>query len=435
MDTGTIVARITGPPPAPVAIVRLSGPDAFRIAKQLFPALPSPPEHGRLVFGRFAHGDEGYATVFEQGRSYTGEPTAELHVHGSAASVEALSRAACRLGARPAEPGEFSLRAFLNGRLDLAQAEGVCDTVTAVTERQARLAEGLRSGDFSAAVLAVRQPLLDVLAAVEASTDFPDEVGELDRWWAVGRLDEAASQIAAFCAGAAAGRIVREGFRVVVCGQPNAGKSSLFNRLLGAERAIVTSEPGTTRDELEAWTSLDGVPVQLFDVAGLRAADAEAERIGVDRARVRASTADLALYVYDLAAGWGDVDESELGSIRGPRLVVANKLDLARCRPREGALAVSAATGEGVETLVEAIRDAAVQAAEAATPLNERHLSLLDRAAQSVESARAGLAAGDPSDLAAVGLHAAARALGEIVGQEAAPDLLETVFSRFCVGK
>jgi tRNA modification GTPase len=435
MDNGTIVARITGPPPAPVAIVRLSGPDAFPIASALFPGFAPPPKHGRLVFGRFAHGDEGYAVAFEEGRSYTGEPTVEMHVHGSAASVSALLRRACSQGARMAEPGEFSLRAFLNGRIDLAQAEGVCDTVAAVTERQARLAEGLRDGRFSAEVIKARCLVLDALAAVEASTDFPDEVGELDRDQCVARLDEALLRLGALTQGAAAGRIVREGFRVVVCGRPNAGKSSLFNRLLGSDRAIVTAEPGTTRDEIEAWTALEGVPVQLYDVAGLREADAESERLGVDRARARAATADLVLYVYDMAAGWGPADEHELSGLERPLLVVANKCDLGRGRARPGEFALSALRGDGLDDLAQALREAAVHAAEAASPLNERHRVLLERSGQALEEARAGLSAGDPTDLAAVGLHAAARRLGEIVGHDAGPDVLDAVFSRFCVGK
>lgn len=431
----TIAARITGPPPAAVAVVRLSGPDAFAVAARLFEPWPSPPEHGRMVFGRFEHGDEGYGVAFDEGRSYTTEPTVELHVHGSQASVSGLLAAACRAGARLARPGEFTLRAFLHGRIDLAQAEGVAETVAALTERQARQAAGLRTGALSQAVKEARDAALRVLASVEASTDFPDEVGELDRQEAARQLERAERTVQALLQGGAAARVVREGFAVVVCGLPNAGKSSLFNRLLGEDRAIVTPEPGTTRDEIEAWLSLEGVPVRIYDVAGLRDSGHVAERTGVERARRRCREADLALYVFDQSRGWSAEDERERATVAASVVEVANKADLPPGPSRPGALAVSAQSGEGVAGLVDAVRQAALAAAERPGCANERHRELLAEAAARLAEAKAGLAEGHPSDLAAVHLAPAVRRLSEVLGEEAGPDVLDAVFREFCIGK
>lgn len=423
----TIVAPITATGGA-VAVVRVSGDQAWEVAKTVAQASPRP---GRAQYVRYLHGDDGLATLFPAGRSYTGEETAELSCHGSPAAVRALVEACVRAGARLAGPGEFSLRAFMAGRLDLTQAEGVRDLVAARTQAQLRQAGLLREGKLLDYVSKLRDSLIGAIATVEASVDFSDEVGEPDREAIATTLSEALETIEALLASGVGARIVREGFSVAIAGLPNAGKSSLFNAVLGADRAIVTALPGTTRDTLEETLELDGLAVRLLDTAGLRESPDEAESLGVARARETTAQADAVWYVYDRSAGWSENDRLP----DRPTILIANKADLpAAANQPEGALAVSATTGAGILALLTAT--VALAGSQGADGLvNRRHVPLLEEAASAVREARHALVSEAPYDLATVCMRSAVRALGEITGETASPDIVARVFRDFCVGK
>lgn len=428
----TIVAPITGLARAAVALVRVSGPDAWRVGGAVFSPWPETPEPRRAVFGAFAHGDEGFALPFEAGRSYTGEETVEFSVHGSPASVEALVRHCVAAGARPAEPGEFTQRAFLNGRIDLSQAEGVRDTVEAETEAQLRLARLHREGALRKRVRAVRERLLGVRAAIEASVDFSDEIGELDKPRALSALEAARAEAAALEATAQTGALLRRGLRIALVGRPNAGKSSLLNALLGRERAIVTEVPGTTRDFLEERADLHGIPCILIDTAGLRDTEDPVERLGVEKTRAAAAAADRVWYVSDATVGWTDEDARHLASLDRPSVVLANKCDL--CTDPGYGTPVSAATGKGLDALAGSIA-ADLHLAPETPAVNARHAASLQEALEGLRLARDVLASDRPTDLATVGLQQALAALGAITGETASPDVVERLFADFCLGK
>jgi tRNA modification GTPase len=419
----TIVAPITATGGA-VAVVRVSGPGSWRVARAVFELWPDPVEPRRAVYGPFSTGDDGLALPFPAGGGYTGEEAVEFSVHGSHASVTALIEACLDAGARLAEPGEFSLRAFMNGRLDLTQAEGVRALVEARTSAQLRQAARLREGATRDAVRTLRQEVLGVLAAVEAATDFEDETGPLDRTRALERANALIAAIGRLLLSARASRIVQDGLTVAIVGLPNAGKSSLFNAVLGSDRAIVTPIPGTTRDTVEEHVSVDGRLVRLIDTAGLRETMDAVEALGVGRTRDATASADVVWYVYDAAQGWSTADDSECPQ---GAVVVANKSDLAA--PARG-LPVSAVTGEGLPALLSTL-----QSSEPGSIVLPRHAANLREARRALRRVKKTLGTAVPDDLAAVDLCVAARHLGEITGETAPPDVIERVFRDFCIGK
>jgi len=427
----TIAAPITGPGPAAVAIVRLSGGEAWSIGERLFDRWPDPVRPLVVTYGRFFHGDDGFVVPFEAGRSYTGDQTVEMHLHGSSESVRQMLGAAFALGARPAEPGEFTLRAFLNGRIDLTQAEAVRDTVEAVTKTQLRAANRARSGGLRQRLEGLSDRLIGVLAAIEASVDFSEEVGPLDRVSAVAKLGEIGSELEEMIRRAAAGRILREGYRIAIVGLPNAGKSSLLNALLGADRSIVTEVPGTTRDYVEERADFDGIPVVLIDTAGLRETDDVVEKIGVDRARTLAADANEIWYLYDAAKGWTDADESTRANLDGEVVLLANKSDIAG-DPR--GFPISARTGLGLPDLIARTKTRA-GLEEEAPYVNDRQRSGLTAALAGVQSAMEVLRSPRPDDLASVSLREALHAIGQVTGETASPDMVERIFRDFCIGK
>lgn len=432
--TDTICAPITGRDPAAVAIVRLSGPEAWGVARALFGGLPPAPETHRAYYGLYRNGDDGLATCFAPGHGYTGEESVELSVHGSPAAVRALVAACVEAGARMAEPGEFSLRAFMNGRIDLTQAEGVRDAVAAATDAQLRAALALRRGELRRACESIAHVVLAVLAEVEARVDFSEEVGDLDSEVSAAMLARAAEQLDAWLATASRGRLLRRGVRVAIVGPPNAGKSSLFNALVGRDRAIVTDQPGTTRDTVEESVELAGVPCVLVDTAGLRDAYEEPERIGIERSRAATESADHVLYVYDADARWGDDDERSLRAVARPTSVVANKADLQPC-PTHG-IPVSALAGTGLQALLDTLAQAVLGAPMDGSPaIDERHESALREAREALAEASATLRTDAPIDLACVHLRTALHALGSVTGATASADVVDALFSRFCLGK
>jgi len=453
--TDTIAAIATPPGEGGIGIVRVSGEQAFPIAERLFRRRggSKPLQSHRAYFGAIvdpATGetlDRALLLPFRAPHSYTGEDVAEFHCHGSPYLLRRVLELVWREGARPAEPGEFTLRAFLNGKLDLAQAEAVADLIRARSEAQLRSALALHEGRLSHQVHALGDELLRLLATVEAHIDFSEELGELDPHALIPDLQHLLQRLDALLQGARAGRILREGARVAIVGRPNVGKSSLLNALLGEERAITTDIPGTTRDTLEESLIIGGVPLVILDTAGLRESADVVEQIGIERARRAAERADLILFVYDLTAPDWDADRALLETLpaHAPKLLVGNKMDAAdpaqvqrACSVFLDSVLISALTGAGLDALQEAILTALeVQriGEETLTLTHQRHIQAVADAKRALEHARDALQHGYSPDLIAVDLRAAWLALGAITGETADETLVQRIFRDFCIGK
>ena len=432
---GTIVACATPPGRGGVAVIRVSGPAAPAIAAEMLGA-PPPPRQAQFVSLKDSSGellDRGLALYFPAPNSFTGEDVLELHAHGSPVVCELLTARICELGARPAGPGEFSRRAFLNDRMDLAQAEAVADLIDASSAAAARAAARSLRGAFSEAVEQLVARLTRLRAHLEATLDFPDEeINPLEDRALIGGFAELHERFARVSASAERGRILRDGLNVVISGRPNAGKSSLMNALAGESAAIVADEPGTTRDLLRAEISVKGIPVELIDTAGLRTAEGGVEREGVRRARAARAEADLVLHVWDASAG-GPQPPPEQRSI-----VVRNKIDLTGEAPGpagEQAVSVSARTGAGLETLRKMLAEAAGGVGEGVFSARARHLASLREARGHFGGARALFEDGHSAELVAEELRLAQKRLGEITGAVSSDDLLGEIFSQFCIGK
>ena len=465
MADDTIVAPATAPGESAVAIARLSGPAALALASRHFRGKRSPektPSH-RILFGEFVAGDgtpvdNVLLSVFRAPRSYTGEDVVEISSHGGGAIPRAILEALIASGARPARPGEFTERAFRNGKLDLAQAEAVAALVRARSERAARAAGAALGGELSRRVGALDDALVSLLAEVEARIDFPSDVGERIDGAALGRACRVvAEQVSAWLDRIPSARRREEGVRVALIGRPNVGKSSLLNALVGYDRAIVSEVAGTTRDTVEGSIWIDGVELRLLDTAGMRGAEDSIERIGVERAERALAQADLAVLVLDSTRASDEAVWAE-GVVAGrPAVVAWNKADLAA---REdggggGGAAVAVATrvrGVLAEVRTVAIRpggaDSLVGALRAALPrilgdaagdelptTSARQEGLLAEALAALRRAETSLEADLSYDLIAVDLTDARRALGEMVGRGVGRDVVAEIFARFCIGK
>jgi tRNA modification GTPase len=419
--------------------VRISGPLAPQVCAGVTGRVPSPrvATLSRFTDARGELLDEGLALFFPAPHSYTGEDVVELHGHGGPVVMYDLLRRCVELGARLAQPGEFTRRAFLNDRLDLAQAESVADLIDAASSEAARGAARSLSGDFSRRIHEVVEALLDLRMHVEACIDFPEEeIDPADRAAQARKLGEARDMLAGLMAEAAQGAVLREGLTVVLAGRPNVGKSSLLNRLAGEDLAIVTPIPGTTRDHVRATISLEGVPIHLIDTAGLRRTEDEVERIGVERTWSALSRAGAALFLTEAGQSSDPADEALLGQMPPelPVLRVVNKVDLHPAADTRGDLHVSAKTGEGIERLRARLLEIAgwKPHGEGIFMARTRHVEALGRAARHLERAQ------DHSqafELFAEELRLAQTSLGEITGEVSADDLLGVIFSRFCIGK
>jgi tRNA modification GTPase len=457
----TIAAIATPLGEGGVGIVKLSGPQSIEILHRLFAptsvikqpgeAFARQPRH--LTWGhiRDPHSgqvvDEVLAVIMPAPHSYTRQDVVEIQSHGGIVAVRRILELTLATGARAAEPGEMTMRAFLNGRLDLAQAEAVLDVVQARTEAALRVAVEQLGGRLSARVQPARARLVDVLAYLEASIDFvEDEIPPQD---IITPLREVTASLQDLLATADRGMIYRQGVRAAIVGRPNVGKSSLLNALLRGERAIVTPIPGTTRDTLEETVNLQGVPLVLVDTAGIRLeTDDAVERIGVERSQAALQRADLALLVIDSSQPLAGLDW-QIADLIGdkPALVVLNKCDLPALKKDEAAgllptalhLNISALTGEGIaemeRAIVEMVLGGEVTAADTPLVSNARHKASLLRALEHVQAAETGHLGGLSADLVAIDVREAVDALGEITGETAGEDLLEAIFSRFCIGK
>lgn len=446
-----IYALATPPGRGGLAVIRLSGEGAEGLLKRLFtPAgLSHSFEHRYLMFGQFLFAgkaiDEGMAVLMRAPNSYTKEDVAELHLHGSPELVRQISLALESLGARPAEPGEFTRRAFLNGRIDLSRAEAVMELVASVSERAAGAALRQLQGGTLRFVETAQEELIRALAGLSAAIDYPEEIDEIEASHGLkealqglsGRLERACDQKKA--------ALLREGLSVALVGKPNVGKSSLLNALLMEERAIVTDIPGTTRDLVSGKIDLDGILISLWDTAGLRESGEVVERLGIDKTRQAILGADLCLFVLDAALAPDDEDLAAIDSLKGrDYIVVLNKTDKLT-NPEVGkwvkmhageaeSLAVSALNGEGMEALKQAISDRVLDA-EDVVLTQQRQIRLASQALSSVKSALEGIERQEQADLIFVDLQDALHSLSRITGQNVDDQLLDEVFSQFCVGK
>lgn len=433
----TICALATSARSGGVGIIRLSGPESIRIARRISRSLPAAPTSHRLYYSVFQNVDgdaidDGYAVVMAAPRSYTTEDTVELHGHGGATNLRRLLAAVIAAGARPAERGEFTLRAFLNGRIDLSQAEAVLDVVQARTETALDLAHAQLRGGLSEQIRALRRDLIDALARLEVQIDFVEEdLGEAHIARPTAQLRNTLSAAIELAATYAHGHVVRDGARVVLLGPPNVGKSSLFNALLDQARAIVTEIPGTTRDFIEETSDLGGVPVTLIDTAGVHDQVADAvEAAGVERALALAQEADLVLLLSDGEATY-DFPIEALDATRVLR--VRTKAD------RFPGADVSVVTRFGLDALTEQIRHRVLpdgaRYSDRIVVTSARHHQALLAAIDSLEKATHAAAANLEPELVCVDVQEALAQLGLIVGETTTDDLLDRIFSEFCIGK
>ncbi|QPN60509.1 tRNA uridine-5-carboxymethylaminomethyl(34) synthesis GTPase MnmE [Synechococcus sp. CBW1002] len=456
-DTIAAVATAIAAGQGSVAIVRMSGPEAEPIGRSLFraPGQQTWDSH-RVLYGHVvdpASGervDEALLLLMRAPRSFTRETVVELHCHGGLMAVQRVLELVLAAGARRALPGEFSQRAFLNGRLDLTRAEAVSEMITARSRRAAQLAMAGLDGGLQSRIAGLREQLLDQLAELEARVDFEEDLPPLDAAAVVAALAGVGEQLEALVREARQGELLREGLRVAIVGCPNVGKSSLLNRLSQRERAIVTDLPGTTRDLLESELVLGGVPLTLLDTAGIRPTHDRVEQLGIARSRAALAAADGVLLLFDLEAGWTAADQELLEQVPEavPLLVVGNKADAAGVNA--GAIppgnlpttapadvAISALSGDGCEALAQLLlqRCGAGEAQGLQVALNARQRDLAAVAAASLERSLEAAGQQLPWDFWTIDLRAAVRALGEITGEEVSEAVLDRVFARFCIGK
>jgi tRNA modification GTPase len=443
----TIAAIASAPGRGAVAVIRVSGPAAPQIAESLLGTLPAP-RSVRLANFLDADGeaiDRGLALYFPAPASFTGEHVLELQGHGGAFVLDSLLKRLLQLGCRLARAGEFSERAFLNGKIDIAQAEAIADLIDAGSSAAARAAVRSMQGEFSVQIQALQTQITELRTLVEAAIDFPDEELDFVPGSVLGdRVVRIFGSFDAITAAARQGALLREGFNIVIAGKPNAGKSSLLNKLAGDEIAIVTDQPGTTRDVLRQQVNLDGLPVNLIDTAGLRSTVDVVEAEGVRRAIAELGRADRVLYVVD-AGGGGSALEMQLQELPPgvPVTLVFNKVDLtgAQARIDEASeppqVFLSAKTGEGLDLLRTHLKGRAGYRSGDAGALSarRRHLDALQRARVSVEQAAETLSTTRAFELFAEDLRRAQLALGEITGEFTSDDLLGEIFGSFCIGK
>ncbi|MFC5406725.1 tRNA uridine-5-carboxymethylaminomethyl(34) synthesis GTPase MnmE [Cohnella soli] len=462
MKEDTIAAIATALGEGSIAVVRLSGPDAIGTVAKVFKSktdLREAPSHtvqyGWIVDREVANGvelvlDEVLVTVMKGPRSFTAEDVVEVSTHGGIVAVKSVLELILRSGARMAEPGEFTKRAFLNGRIDLAQAEAVIDIIRSKSDRAFQMARKQAEGALSKVIFPMRQKLIELLAHVEVNIDYPEhDVDNVSSDLIREQCTETLFQVEKLLNQANEGKILREGIMTVIAGRPNAGKSSLLNALARENKAIVTDIPGTTRDIVEESVSLAGIPLRLLDTAGIRETNDKVEQIGVERSHNALEEAELILLVLNHHEALHEDDRKLLGLLKDrPTIVVVNKIDLPgeldvseveRDYPKERIVFLSAKEGEGVEALEQAVSSlffsGAVEAGDMTYVSNARHIALLYEAKKSLADAIQATYEGIPIDLIQIDIAAAWESLGQILGDAAGDSLLDQIFSQFCLGK
>ena len=454
----TIAAVSTAMAPAGIGIVRISGNDAFEVADRVFRAkkegkkLSAVKSH-TIHYGWITEGeeviDEVLVMVMKGPKTYTGENTVEIDCHGGVLAVKKVLEAVLNAGARAADPGEFTKRAFLNGRMDLTQAEAVMDVISAKSAYALKSSESQLRGTVKKAIRAIREKLIYEIAFIESALDDPEHIsldGYPERLAVV--VAEQKKQVEKLLASADEGKMIQEGIKTVILGKPNAGKSSLLNLLAGEEKAIVTDIAGTTRDVLEETIVLQGISLRMMDTAGIRATEDVVEKIGVERARAYAKDADLVLYVVDSSIPLDENDEEILEILRDKKaIILLNKSDLTPVVTKEmleartdmPVLAISARQEQGVELLEEQIKSmffaGELSFNDEVYITNVRHKTALEEAYQSLTMVENSIAMEMPEDFFSIDLMNAYEALGRIVGESVGEDLVNEIFSKFCMGK
>lgn len=452
-ETIAAIATAVVPQQGSVGIVRLSGQDAITIAHALFHA-PGRQiwETHRILYGYVRHPqtrqivDEALLLIMQSPRSYTREDVVEFHCHGGIMPVQQVLQLCLEAGARLAQPGEFTLRAFLNGRLDLTQAESIADLVGSRSPQAAQAALAGLQGKLAAPIRQLRATCLDILAEIEARIDFEEDLPPLDETAVIAQIQQILTEITRILATADQGELLRSGLKVAIVGRPNVGKSSLLNAWSQSDRAIVTDLPGTTRDLVESQLVVGGIPVQVLDTAGIRETVDQVEKIGVERSRRAAQAADLVLLTIEATAGW-TVDDAEIYEQvqHRPLILVINKTDLSPASkvfyPHKinRVVTAAAAFNQGIDALEKAILEAVhtdnLKAADLDLAINQRQAAALTKAKTSLQQVQETIAQQLPLDFWTIDLRGAIQALGEITGEEVTESVLDRIFSRFCIGK
>lgn len=458
--TGTIAAIATAvvPQQGSVGIVRVSGEEALQIAESIFHAPGKQVvESHRILYGYIRHPqtqklvDEALLLVMKAPRSYTREDVVEFHCHGGIMAVQQVLKLCLEQGARLAQPGEFTLRAFLNGRIDLSQAESISDLVGAKSPQAAQIALVGLQGKLADSIRHLRAKCLDIVAEIEARIDFEEDLPPLDGEAIVSDIEKVILQISELIATADKGELLRTGLKVAIVGRPNVGKSSLLNAWSRSDRAIVTDLPGTTRDVVESQLVVGGIPVQVLDTAGIRDTEDRVEKIGVERSRNAAKAADLVLFTIDATTGWTKEDELIYQQVKHrPLILVINKIDLVEENQRESfqskilnniesKIITAAAKNQGIEALEKAILEQVeignIEAADMDLAINQRQAAALIQAKTSLEQVQVTIEQELPFDFWTIDLRGAINALGEITGEEVTESVLDRIFSKFCIGK
>ncbi|MEG4458589.1 tRNA uridine-5-carboxymethylaminomethyl(34) synthesis GTPase MnmE [Microcoleus sp. N9_A1] len=453
---GTIAAIATAivPQQGSVGIVRVSGSAALKIAETLFCA-PGRQiwESHRILYGHIRRPktqelvDEALLLIMKAPRSFTREDVVEFHCHGGIMAVQQVLQLCLEHGARLAVPGEFSLRAFLNGRLDLTQAESISDLVGAKSPAAAQSALAGLQGKLAQPIRQLRTTCLDLLAEIEARIDFEEDLPPLDEAKTSLEINHVLAELSTILATADRGELLRTGLKVAIVGRPNVGKSSLLNAWSKSDRAIVTDLPGTTRDVVESQLVVGGIPVQVLDTAGIRETEDKVEKIGVERSRAAAKQADLVLLTIDAESGWTEGDSEIYEQVKHRQLIIIiNKIDLVKTIPElpftseiHPIVTAAAALDRGIEKLETAILDAVsggnLQAANSDLAINQRQAAALTKAKISLEQCTDTISNKLPLDFWTIDLRGAIQALGEVTGEEVTESVLDRIFSRFCIGK
>ncbi|MBN8562317.1 MAG: tRNA uridine-5-carboxymethylaminomethyl(34) synthesis GTPase MnmE [Leptolyngbya sp. UWPOB_LEPTO1] len=450
-DTIAAIATAIVPEQGSVGIVRLSGSESVAIAKKLFHAPGQQAwESHRILYGLIRHPetdrliDEALLLLMLAPRSYTREDVVELHCHGGIMAVQQVLQLCIEQGARLAQPGEFTLRAFLNGRIDLTQAESISDLVGARSPQAAQTALAGLQGKLAHPIRHLRATCLDILAEVEARIDFEDDLPPLDEDLIRSQFDQVLADVTRILETADRGELLRTGLKVAIVGRPNVGKSSLLNAWSRCDRAIVTDLPGTTRDVVESQLVVGGIPIQVLDTAGIRETEDQVEKIGVERSRLAAESADLVLFTIDAQAGFTELDREIYDRVRDrPLILVINKIDLAEpTSDLPSALQIvktAAAQNQGIDALetaiLETVQSGQIQAANMDLAINQRQAAALTRAKLALQQVQVTIANQLPLDFWTIDLRSAIQALGEILGEDVTESVLDRIFSRFCIGK